>query len=445
MYGIILSEAILERLPTNLPGELTDESVWSGAGAVRRPARRRKNYTIGAVDRQDCSLINHSFGGFTMVRFMGRALLLGLILSVSAVTAQAQYGRYGGWGGWGGGASSLQGDMMRGAGVAAAGAGAYNQQTAVARSINANTAMQVNQYMYEVNKTNAKYYYTRSANKQKEASSTGEAIYKRLHDDPSGLDIHTGDALNVVLDELTNPAVYAQVISSSTRPIDSAARQEHPVSIRRQHDRDQPGGLQRARRSRLPMTTEDFAPDRAAIKAIAAKVRSEIQSQGQASARDAGELLAWRSRLLKAKADRPLAARITQPRSKSTITSRLSIGLSKMLETPSVDQYLAQLKKGETTTLGHLIAFMHTFNLRFGAAKTPVQEQTYDQLYPLARGDSRPGQGSQREPLHHLEWTAGPQSSLRVFLRDAVRLEARRSAPAAARPALMNSMKQPSL
>ena len=54
----------------------------------------------------------------------------------------------------------LQGSMMRGAGVAAAGAGSYNQQTAVARSINANTAMQVNQYMYEVNKNNAKYYYT---------------------------------------------------------------------------------------------------------------------------------------------------------------------------------------------------------------------------------------------------------------------------------------------
>ena len=26
---------------------------------------------------------------------------------------------------------------------------------------------------------------------------------------------------------------------------------------------------------------------------------------------------------------------------------------------------------------------MHTFNLRFGVAKTPEQEQVYDQLYPL--------------------------------------------------------------
>src|SRR5271157_1767379 len=121
-----------------------------------------------------------------MVRFMMRALFLGLILSIWAVSAQAQYGRYGGWGGWGGGVGTLQGSMMRGAGVAMAGAGYYNEQTAVARSMNANTAMQINQYMYEVNKTNAKYYYGRSAAREKKDSSAGEAIYKRLHDNPSG-------------------------------------------------------------------------------------------------------------------------------------------------------------------------------------------------------------------------------------------------------------------
>ena len=58
-------------------------------------------------------------------------------------------------------------------------------------------------------------------------------------------------------------------------------------------------------------------------------------------------------------------------------------GLTKMLKTPSVDQFLVGLNKLSTTTLGHLITFMHTFNLRFGAAKTPEQEAAYDQLYPI--------------------------------------------------------------
>ena len=54
-----------------------------------------------------------------------------------------------------------------------------------------------------------------------------------------------------------------------------------------------------------------------------------------------------------------------------------------MLEKPDVEQFLKGLNKYPTTTLGHLITFMHSFGLRFGAAKTPIQEATYDQLYPI--------------------------------------------------------------
>ncbi len=313
-----------------------------------------------------------------MVRFMGRALLLGLILSISAVSAQAQYG---GWGGWGGGVGTAQGNMARGAGVAMAGAGYYNQQTAVARSINANTAMQVNQYMYEVNKTNAKYYYTRSANKQKEASSTGEAIYKRLHDNPSGHDIHTGDALNVVLDELTNPAVYTQVVTGATRPIDSQlvkniefeyAANMIAISLADFSARGVPDYL---------LTTPDFAPDREALKELIGKVREEIESKGQASAESLANCRVA-IKALKAKVDSLLPPDAPNRLEADNFLKAL-FGLSKMLETPSVAQFLTGLNKVESTTLGHLIAFMHTFNLRFGRAKTPVQEQTYDQLYPL--------------------------------------------------------------
>ncbi len=81
-------------------------------------------------------------------------------------------------------------------------------------------------------------------------------------------------------------------------------------------------------------------------------------------------------------------------------------GLTKMLATPSVDQYLSELKKGETTTLGHLIAFMHTFNLRFGVAKTPVQEQTYDQLYPLLVATRDQGKVPSANPF---TTSSGPQ------------------------------------
>ena len=129
------------------------------------------------------------------------------------------------------------------------------------------------------------------------------------------------------------------------------------------------------------MTTPDFAQDRQTIKALAGKVRQEIQSQGQASAESLANCRAA-IKALKAKVD-DLLPQGSRNRNEADNFLKALIGLSKMLETPSVSQFLTGLDKVNSTTLGHLIAFMHTFNLRFGAAKTPVQEQTYDQLYPL--------------------------------------------------------------
>ena len=379
-----------------------------------------------------------------MVRFMGRSLLLALVLSISAVSAQAQYGRYGGWGGWGGGVGTAQGSIARGAGVYAAGAGAYNEQTAVARSINANTAMQVNQYMYEVNKNNAKYYYTRSANKQKEASSTGEAIYKRLHDNPSGYDIHTGDALNVVLDELTNPDVYTQVVTGGDPAHRQRARQEHRVRVRRQHDRDQPGRLQRAGRSRLPVDDSGFRARSRGDQGAGRQGPEEIESKGQASA----ETLA--------------NCRVAIKALKAKVDSLLPQGAPNRLEADNYLKALYRPLQDARDTLGGSVPHgaeqggfddtgapdrLHAhLQLAFRRGQDAGSGADLRSALPAARRGSRPGQGAQREPLYHLERPAGPEEGLRVFLRDAVRPETRRraSSPAPARPALMSGMR-PSL
>src|SRR5437016_1727735 len=134
-----------------------------------------------------------------MRRFLGRSLVLTVVLAVGGVLAHAQYGRYGGWGGWGGAGSTVQGSMAAGMGNFAAGAGQYNVQTAQARSINTQTAMQFNDYMYAVNKQNAATNLTRRRDQQKNVNESADASYKRLHDNPDPHDIHTGDALNIVL------------------------------------------------------------------------------------------------------------------------------------------------------------------------------------------------------------------------------------------------------
>ncbi len=84
-----------------------------------------------------------------------RLLILGAaaLLAPPALEARSQYYPYGqgwgggGFGGWGGG-DTIQGSVARGMGAFAAGAGVYNLDTAQANSINANTLMGINQYMY---------------------------------------------------------------------------------------------------------------------------------------------------------------------------------------------------------------------------------------------------------------------------------------------------------
>src|SRR6266545_2949599 len=156
-----------------------------------------------------------------MRRFLGRSMILTAALAVGGISAHAQYGRYGGWGRWGGAGSTVQGSAAAGMGNFAAGAGSYNVQTAQARSINTQTAMQFNDYMYAVNKQNAATNLARRQQQQKNVNESADATYKRLHDNPDPQDIHTGDALNIILTELVNPKVYTQVVQKATMPIDS--------------------------------------------------------------------------------------------------------------------------------------------------------------------------------------------------------------------------------
>src|SRR3954470_12627989 len=154
-------------------------------------------------------------------------------------------------------------------------------QTAQARSINAQTAMQFNEYMYAVNKQNAATNLARRQQQQKDVNESADATYKRLRDNPAPRDIHTGDALNVVLDELVNPKVYTQVVQKATTPIDSrlvkAINFQHAanmilISLGDISARGVPEAL---------ATSPAFEADRQAIRAIVAKARQEAASPGQ--------------------------------------------------------------------------------------------------------------------------------------------------------------------
>ena len=85
-----------------------------------------------------------------MIRPLFVLSLAGLLASLPA-DARAQYGYPAGYGGygWGGWGSTPQSALARGLGYFNMGRGAYNEQTAMARSINTDTVMRWNQYAYQ--------------------------------------------------------------------------------------------------------------------------------------------------------------------------------------------------------------------------------------------------------------------------------------------------------
>src|SRR4051812_18427914 len=136
------------------------------------------------------------------------------LVAIQSPLAHAQYGYpygYGnyGWGGWGGG-STVQGNIARGMGGYAAGAGDYNQETAVARSINADTVMRWNQYVYQSQMNANRIHQQRLARDRYNNIQEVDKVQKRLRDNPEREDIFSGDALNVALDEINDPRVYAK-------------------------------------------------------------------------------------------------------------------------------------------------------------------------------------------------------------------------------------------
>src|SRR3954469_4712249 len=130
------------------------------------------------------------------VRFL---LGLTVALALQGGTARAQYGFPVGRYGWGGGGSTVRGDMARGLGALAAGAGQYNQQTAVANSINADTVMRYNQYMYMAQQESNRREYARNERKIGRTNATAAESADRLRNRPDQGDIDRGDALNVLL------------------------------------------------------------------------------------------------------------------------------------------------------------------------------------------------------------------------------------------------------
>jgi hypothetical protein len=310
------------------------------------------------------------------------AALVGALWAAQGTSAHAQaFGYPFGFGGfgWGGWASTPEGDLAHGLGAFAAGAGFYNQQTAIANAIDVDTVIRWNEYVHMAQlAANERRAQRRAQEKDRNAKATA-AIQKRLRDNPERRDVMQGDALNVALDEIDNPRIYARALKGANvqiggETIRSIPFRYAPAAITVSIDQLAQGHVPAA------LKTAEFEADHAAMRALDRQIIEQIEEGNDPDPEALKKLLA--AIYVTEEKVAKLLPRNSRERNDAERYLKALHGLATMLKTPAIDVILAGIENRPEATLRDLLRFMSAFNLRFGAASTPRQQQVYMDLYP---------------------------------------------------------------
>jgi hypothetical protein len=323
-----------------------------------------------------------------MQRFLWLSTTLVVALSTQAAPAHAQvYYGYGpfasGWGGYGyggGWSSTVQGDVARGLGELAIGAGTYNELTAEANSIDANTVIRWNQYVAGVNQTAVRSYFGRYRTRRDQIVAAREKTSERLRNNPDPRDITSGDALNLALDDLNNARTSLHNLKRAKVRLDGSLIRDIPLQC--------PGeaitfNAKDLLEGRPPATLagDGFAAASKALTELSEKLFGEQANPGEPSP----ESIAGGVDLLQAawdKVEHTLPAGSAARRDVEAHIKGLSV-LCRLLATPAAKVFLAGSDGRPETNLGELVDAMNLGDLRFGVARTARQRALYNTLFPL--------------------------------------------------------------
>ncbi len=310
------------------------------------------------------------------------------LLALTASSARAQFNFVGA-------GSTAQGDYLRGVGIASLGMGIYNRETAVANSINADTAMRVNQYIYEClmneNKMNAEH---RQMIAQRAKDLMGK-IRERIDQHPEARDVRVGDSLNAILKAINNPKIQ----ESTSR---SVGVQLSVEEVRRIPFKLGAKGVRRFSIARLtakgkghwPEAFQDnrFDFDRRKLEKALDNVLEQQYSRslqlGTIQAlQEAVDGLETRLDLVVGKSNDRLylEARDRLKEMKDTV---------EMLKFTDIEVALGELDRYAGTTVDDLRVFMLRHGLQFADATNPDERELFPQLYAkLSEHRDRASQG----------------------------------------------------
>jgi hypothetical protein len=279
--------------------------------------------------------------------------------------------------------STVQGDYLRGVGIASWGMGQYNLDTARANSINLDTEIRWNEYVAAVAKEQTREYVAR---KLADAAKTKE-YYKqnreRILNNPEAREVLNGEAMNRVLEELENmnlgDSVYRSERLKVSIPVDMV--RHIPFKLGEKGEQFSMDRLSLKGKGKWTVALEDKRFDYVKKKyaeALDKALEQAIDGKMQIAAIDEVE----------AKADdlfRRLDEVVTPSSDRLYIEAKERLrelkGTVRLLKTAKIERAIGEIDKYSGTTINDLKVFMQSHNLRFAAAKTPEEKVMFPDLY----------------------------------------------------------------
>jgi hypothetical protein len=300
-------------------------------------------------------------------------LILPLVLTFPAIPAVAQR--------FVGGGSTPQGDYLRGLGVAAAGMGLYNVNTARAEAIQADTAIKVDTYMNTVFRAARDNWTKLDRQREEQAKANYNAILKRIQDSPENLDVFNGRALNAAMKQLNNPAIQESSFRSAPVPIPREMLRRIPFKM------DEKGlvfSIQRltARgKGKWPVAfqQDDFAAERKAYdKAIDQALGEMIDGKvNEETIKAYDAAVAALSKKLQVRFGMKTDLLYTDANTRVHEMEKAS----RLLKTLKMQPVMAELDRYTGQTVNDLRLFMLAHNLLFAAADSADERRMYTELY----------------------------------------------------------------
>ena len=281
-----------------------------------------------------------------------------------------------------GGASTAQGDYLRGLGVAASGMGSYNLRTARAEAIQAETAIKVDTYMNMVFRQARDNWIKLDKQRQDKAKANYNAILDRIQKNPQSLDIFTGNAINKAMDDMNNPVIQESAFRLAPVPIPREMLRRIPFKM------DEKGlifSIQRltARgKGKWPVAfqqdafeAERKAYDKAIDRALGEMIDGKVYEETITEYDDAVKALSNK-----------LQSRFgmkTNDRLYTDANLRLQEikKASNLLKTVKMQPVMAELDRYTGKTVNDLRLFMLAHNLRFAVADGDDERRLYIDLY----------------------------------------------------------------